>query len=171
MTDLVCFGSCSMSSGASDDISIFTQAPVAPTEQTIDDQAQILRYALGLKAEPVLIWRLYRLCRVNHVPFPSDLLRELDHLAECADRGASAARADDAQRRSIALLEYAHAIEDGERPTLALRVACEKSELSANAIKTMASRLHIRTRPYRARSRRFDTDILSRASDPFGLTK
>jgi hypothetical protein len=148
-----------------------TQPTTCARGQGIGEQIRALRYALELKDEPVLLWRLYRIYRMHGIPVPDDLLQKFDCLADRADRGAAAARADDAQRRAITLLEYTYAIEDGERPMCALRIASARSGISVNAIKTMASRLHIRTRPYRIRSGRFDADALGRASDPFGLAK
>ena len=153
------------------DVAAAVQQQTQLADQSVAEQIRALRYALGFKDDPVLVWRIYRIYRVNGMPIPDELSQQLDRLAESADRGVAAVRADAAQRRAAALLNYADAIEDGERPTRALLTASERSGISVNAIKTMASRLHIRTRPYRISSGGFNAEALRQASDPFGLAK
>lgn len=153
------------------DVAAAAQQPTQLADQSVAEQIRALRYALGFNDDPVLVWRLYRIYRVNGMPIPDELSQQLDRLAESTDRGVAAVRATDTLRRAIALLDYADAIEDGERPTRALLTASERSGISVKAIKTMASRRHIRTRPYRISSGGFNAEALRQASDPFGLAK
>lgn len=145
--------------------------PSPENKASFDRQVEILKYAVLLKSQPVSIWRLYRAYRTNEMPIPTEVLLALDRMAEHADTGMAATRSNHVEHRAIALLTYIDQIEDGKRPTQALEQAYQASGISVNAIKTLASRLHIRTRPYRIRPRNFDTGVLRNANDPFGLTE